>query len=177
MKSKKWVVNSTYPTIDTSLIETYLARYINRVAISNSRITYIKETEEVQIEYNDYRSQKDGQAAPKAYKHLDPLTTINQIMQHVLPSSFQKTRRYGIHSIGTKRKIKESIPEALKRTVRTVLEILTQLLKETPYRCEVCKSTDHTIISVKPDKIWMHKYIHVPKISKTTTHEEKCNVR
>ena len=165
VKSKRWVVHNTYPTMDTSIIENYLARYINRIAISNSRITYIKHTQKVRIEYNDYKNQKTNQAAPKAYRNLDPLTTINQIMQHVLPPYFQKSRRYGIHASATKRAIKDSIPKAVKRngkTVRTVLEILTQLLKEIPYRCEVCKSTDHTIIEVKPDKMWIQKYLHVP---------------
>ena len=33
---KKWVVHNTPPTIDTSILENYLARYINRVAISYS---------------------------------------------------------------------------------------------------------------------------------------------
>lgn len=166
IKFKRWVVHNTYPTMDTKVIETYLARYINRIAISNSRLKYYKQTRKVEIIYNDYRNQKTGQAAPKAKKKLNPLSAIHQILQHVLPPYFQKSRRYGIHAGATKKRIQKLVPESIKRnggTVRTVIQILSQLLKNTPYRCEICKSTDHEIQIVKPNKNWIHKYIHVPK--------------
>jgi hypothetical protein len=44
---KSWVVHNTKPTLDTSILENYLARYINRIAVSNSKIDYIKEQQKV----------------------------------------------------------------------------------------------------------------------------------
>ncbi len=50
----RWVVHSTYPTMETNTIENYLAKYISRVAISNKRLDYIKDSEKVIITYNNY---------------------------------------------------------------------------------------------------------------------------
>ncbi len=180
VKDKRWVVHNTHPTLDTRILENYLARYINRIAISNSRIRYVKEVQTVQIRYNDYRNQKHGEAAPKAYRYLDPLVAIHQIMQHVLPSYFQKSRRYGLHSNATKRSIEASIPDAVKRngkTIRTILQILNELLQKTPYRCERCKSTDHIILEVKADRRWIHKYLHIPTSNKSPPMKKNTTYR
>lgn len=93
----RWVVHSAHPTMNTIVIEKYLARYINRVAISNNRLQYLKENHKVIILYNDYKNQLQGFPAPKAFKELDPLSAIHQILEHVLPPHFQKSRKYGLH--------------------------------------------------------------------------------
>jgi len=45
----------------------------NRTVISKSRLAYLKQQDklkyEVQIVYNDYRKQKNGEAAPKVYEY------------------------------------------------------------------------------------------------------------
>ncbi|MBK6478320.1 MAG: transposase [Saprospiraceae bacterium] len=69
----RWVVHSTHPTMNTIVIEKYLARYINRVAISNNRLQYLKDNHKVIILYNDYKNQLSGCPAPKAFKELDPI--------------------------------------------------------------------------------------------------------
>ena len=165
LKNKRWVVHNTRPTIDTKVLENYLARYINRVAISNSRIQYLQKQQEVQIIYNDYSQQKAGSPAPKALKILNPLTAIDQIMQHVLPPYFQKSRRYGIHSAAVKKRLASVIPNALKRngqTIRTLFEILTQLLKIKPFSCEKCQATEYYIENIKPNKKWVNLFLSIP---------------
>jgi hypothetical protein len=165
VENKIWVVHNTKPTIDTTVLENYLSRYINRVAVSRSRVEYLKESEEVRILYNDYTNQVEGQAAPKKYKLLAPLSFIHQFMEHVLPSYFQKTRRYGLHASATKRKYEGLIPEAIKRNghrIRTVIQIVTQLIKENPFSCELCHSSEYDIIRVKQNKEWIHQYINIP---------------
>ncbi len=166
LKSKRWVVHNTRPTIDTKVLEDYLARYINRVAISNSRLEYLHAEQKVNIIYNDYKKQQSGCPAPKATKPLEPLVAIDQIMQHVLPPYFQKSRRYGLHASATKKRLENVIPDELKRngqTVRTLLEILTQLLKIKPYQCSKCGSSEYSIGDVKSDKSWIQQYITIPK--------------
>ena len=157
--------------MDTKVLENYLARYINRVAISNSRLEYLHEVNKVNIIYNDYKNQQSGSPAPKAIKTLEPLVAIDQIMQHVLPAYFQKSRRYGLHSAPTKKRLAPVMPDAIKRngqTIRTMFEILTQLLKLlkllklNPFSCQVCKSPEYYIEEVKPDKNWIHQYIGIP---------------
>ncbi len=73
----RWVVHSTRPTMDTKIIEDYLAKYINRVAVSNKRLDYIKDSEKVILLHNDYKNQQVGQVAPKVYKIMDPLVAID----------------------------------------------------------------------------------------------------
>ncbi|MBK7633147.1 MAG: hypothetical protein IPJ13_01845 [Saprospiraceae bacterium] len=68
---------------------------------------------------------------------MEPLVAIDQILQHVLPPYFQKSRRYGIHHSSSK--LKATITDTIKRngqTIRTVLEIITELMKLQPYKCE-----------------------------------------
>lgn len=156
----RWVVHSTRPTMNTKVIEDYLAKYINRIAISTKRLDYIKESEKVILLFNDYKNQLTGQPAPKLYKTLDPLVAIDQILQHVLPPYFQKSRRYGIHSSSSK--VKQLIPDAIKRnghTIRTIMEIITELISYQPYQCEKCQSKSHTIVVEKPDKSWINTYL------------------
>jgi predicted nucleic-acid-binding Zn-ribbon protein len=139
----RWVVNSTRPTMDTNVIENYLARYINRVAVSPNRLHYAKDLALVNLHYNDYKNQIKGQPAPKLIKVLQPLEAIHQILQHTTPAYFQKSRRYGLHNESTT--IKKKIPDTLKRngqTVRTVFEILTQLLKFKDFTCVQCGNTE-----------------------------------
>jgi hypothetical protein len=163
VKKIRWVVHSTRPTMDTKIIEEYLAKYINRIAVSNKRLDYVKDSEKVIILYNDYKNQNSGQAAPKAYKIVEPLVAMHQILQHVLPLYFQKSRRFGIHHNSSK--IKSTISDTLKRngqTIRTVFEIITELMKLKPYKCEKCGSDSYYIVDMKPDKIWVQLYITVP---------------
>ena len=162
---KTWVVHNTKPTLDTSILENYLARYINRVAVSNSRVQYLNEHQKVKLLYKDYKNQIEGQPAPEKTIKQDPLSFIHQMMQHVLPSYFQKSRRYGIHAGATKRKYEEVISDSIKRngfTIRTLMQIITQLIKDKPYQCEKCNFEEYEVELVYPDKEWVKKYINLP---------------
>jgi hypothetical protein len=160
-----FVVHNTRPTMDTRILENYLARYINRVAVSNSRVQYIKGQEKVHLLYNDYQQQKEGEAAPKKIKKIDPLVFIHQFMEHVLPPYFQKSRRYGLHASATKKKYKDRLPQSIKRdgsVIRTIMQIVTQLLKATPYLCAKCECKEFEIILVRPNTEWMYRYLVLP---------------
>jgi hypothetical protein len=152
----RWIVHSTHPTIDTDLIERYLARYINRVAVSPSRLNYVKQSQHVELLYNDYLHQQAGFAPPKEIKYLKPLEAIHQIIQHVLPAHFQKSRKYGLHHHSNVQR--NILPSALKRnghTVRTVFQILHQLLKTKPFHCSSCGSDQYVITQFDPDSSWI----------------------
>lgn len=157
----RWNVNNSYPTMDTAIIENYLSRYINRIAISKNRLTYVKEQNQVQILYNDYKNQKKNQPAPKAIKYLHPLTAINQIMAHILPVYFQKSRYYGIHAPKTFKAIKDQIPTCLKRdhlSIRILFALLNYNLKLTPWTCESCNSTSFEIINIPANHQWIKQF-------------------
>ena len=156
----RWVVHSTRATTQTDVLKSYLARYINRIAISNNRLKYLAQTDEVAILYNDYRNQQNECAAPKAIKHLDPLTAIHQIIQHVLPRHFQKSRHYGLHHTCTL--IRNQAEEAIKAhpaTVRTALQIITALLKRELYQCDYCQGQSFIKTEYPPDRIYLGQYL------------------
>lgn len=159
----RWVVHHTRPSMDTKVVEQYLSRYISRTAISNSRLKYLKETQEVKIIFNDYKHQKGGEAAPKKERVLDPLNAMHQFLQHVLPPYFQKSRRYGLHASMISKKYKQYINSKLKRdhqAIRTVFQILKDLIKEEPFQCTACKSMEYTIEVVKPEVTFIYKFIN-----------------
>ena len=160
--SKRWVVHNTHPTANTATLETYLARYINRVAISNSRLQYLKEQEQVRITYNDYRRQQKGQAAPKALKPLSPLVAIHQIMQHVLPAYLQKTRRYGIHHPTTRKRLSTALVDLVRQnghTIRTIMQIIKDLMGVEQIVCEQCGGIDFSTVLIPADKSYLATYL------------------
>ena len=159
--TKRWVVHSTRPSLDTNIIENYLARYINRIAVSQSRINYVKHTKEVHILFNDYKNQLPNQPAPKAIKTLDPLVAIDQIIQHTLPARLQKSRSYGLHNASNK--LKNKIEQNYKRngaTIRTVFQIITHLMGLEKMKCEKCDSDDFTITEIKCDKNYIGTFLN-----------------
>ena len=69
----------------------YLARYIFRVAISDSRIVGVKEGE-VTFSYRKKESNRPRQTT------VDTIEFIRRFLQHVLPTGFMKVRHYGFMS-------------------------------------------------------------------------------
>lgn len=172
----RWVVHTTKPTMNTDIIENYLARYINKVAVSKKRLEYIKENEIVKLQYNNYKNQIKGKPAPKSITHLPPLEAIHQIMQHVLPPHFQKNRSYGLHHKSSK--INKTIEEKLKRnpsTIRTIFQIITTLINENPYKCEKCKSDKYKIEEVKKSPKWIYKFISIESLKSPPTNSKNAN--
>lgn len=159
---KRWVVHNTRPTAKTQVIEEYLSRYICRIGISNSRLSYDKEGKNVRIQYNDYRNQQQGKAAPKQYRHLTPLVAIEQILQHVLPLYFQKVRHYGLHSGATYNRIKDQIPGKLiknGKTVRTIIQILRSILGQQPYHCTHCGLSEYSTFILEPKTEYIKAFL------------------
>lgn len=167
VRHKAWTIFVTHPTMATKTIELYLARYINRVAVTNSRLQYIKSAEEVHLIYNDYKNQKEGSPAPKESVSMHPLAFLHQLMMHLPPPYFQRTRRYGIHASSIKRSHRDTLEQKLKRngkTIRAVMEIITHLMKNKGFECKQCGSTDLTTTNLLPEKQWIYQWITLPKI-------------
>lgn len=126
---------------------------------------YLKDDQKVKIIYNDYKNQQSGKPVPKAFKFLNPLDALNQILQHVLPANFQKSRYYGLHHHSCV--AKNIVPTALKRnniTIRTLFQILHQLLQSKPYSCSQCNSINYQLEYFAPDKYWIINFIQFKKL-------------
>ncbi|MFK7906821.1 MAG: transposase [Chitinophagales bacterium] len=162
VEKKTWVVNNGKPQVDTKNIEEYLSRYINKIAISNSSLTFNQAKEQVELIHNDYKNQIAGEAAPKKVKTFDPLSFIHQFLQHLPPKHFQRLRYYGLHASSKQAKVKGKIPEKLKRngaTVRTVMQIIRALLGVQLLECEKCGGVEFGKSIEKPDPQWLAKNV------------------
>jgi len=167
IKDRRWSIFVTHPTMSTEVIEKYLARYINRIAISNRRVEYVKHLKKVNIIYNDYKRQQEGEPAPKERKTVLPLSFIHQLLVHLPPPYFQRTRHYGLHANAKSEKTKRLISIKARnhpRAIRTVMEIITHLMKLKPFACQECGSENFTTHDLRPDAQWIFQYITLPKI-------------
>ncbi len=85
-----WVVHAQ-PAGDGARVLDYLARYLFRVAISNSRLEQIDHGQ-VTFRYRDNRTQATRRAT------LSGVEFLQRLLQHVLPRRCTKVRDYGLWS-------------------------------------------------------------------------------
>lgn len=76
----------------------YMARYVFRVAISNSRIVKL-DAGKVTYKYSDSKSGKVRFITVEAFEF------IRRFMQHVLPHNFMKVRYYGFYAAANRKKL------------------------------------------------------------------------
>ena len=89
-RSRRWVVYAKPPFGGAEPALKYLARYTHRIAISNSRLLAVTETE-VAFSWKDYAH---GNRIRRM--ELDPREFIRRFLLHVLPHGFVRIRRYGL---------------------------------------------------------------------------------
>jgi hypothetical protein len=87
---QEWVVYSQPPCAGPEVVLKYLARYVYRVAISNSRLVRVSD-QKVTFRYKDYR--KNGQEKELT---LSGEESARRFLQHVLPNGFVRIRHYGL---------------------------------------------------------------------------------
>lgn len=85
-----WCVYSKPPVQGPDVVLKYLARYVDRVAISNHRIVSLEEGE-VTFRYKDYRRGRRLRTMTLPAEEF-----LRRFLMHVLPSGFQKVRSYGL---------------------------------------------------------------------------------
>jgi hypothetical protein len=88
--TQPWVVHCQHAGSGDKVLE-YLARYLVRVAISNSRLKALDHGH-VTFAYRDNRTQQPCQVI------LSGEQFIHRFLQHVLPQGFRKVRHYGLAS-------------------------------------------------------------------------------
>lgn len=86
----EWVVYSQPPAAGASVVLKYLARYVHRVAIGNSRLLAVTD-ETVTFAYKDYR--QGGRCREMT---LPGEEFARRFVQHVLPRGFVRVRHYGL---------------------------------------------------------------------------------
>jgi len=89
-RHKKWVVHAK-PAGQAENVLEYLARYVFRIALVNSRLERF-ENGQVTLRYRDNRTQQIKRVS------LPTAQFLTRFLQHVLPKGFAKVRHYGLAS-------------------------------------------------------------------------------
>jgi len=117
----------------------YLGRYTHKIAISNSRILSVTETETT----FSARGKKPGE--PKRTVTLSNIEFIRRFLMHILPSGFQKIRYYGFLNNRSKSKNLKLIFKLQGHqrfhslyTGMTMPELLEKIWKTNPNVCPAC---------------------------------------
>ena len=126
---KKWTVRIENPVLGVNQIIEYLARYVRRVALTNSRIEAVSK-EKVVINYKQYALQKKGKPPPIGKREFEGEKFIQQFVQHFMPRGFHKVRYYGFYCFGAKK---------LKAIIHQYLTGKTPFPYEQPTKKELVK--------------------------------------
>lgn len=89
LRHKDWVVYAKAPFGGPEQVLKYLARYTHRVAISNSRLIDVSDSQ-VTFRYKDYADEHRSKTMTVSGEEF-----LRRFVQHVLPRSFVKVRHYG----------------------------------------------------------------------------------
>jgi hypothetical protein len=96
LKKRKWSIDARPPFAGPAAVLQYPSRYTHRVAIANSRLLALDETQ-VTFRWKDYRAATDNR-----YKTMSLRTPefIRRFLIHVLPHGFHRIRHYGLFANG-----------------------------------------------------------------------------
>jgi hypothetical protein len=98
LRTVEWVVYAKRPFGGPEAVLAYLARYTHRVAISNNRLTALRDGA-VAFQWKDYRIR--GRDRHKTMTLAAP-EFIRRFLIHVLPSGFHRIRHYGLFASGAR---------------------------------------------------------------------------
>jgi hypothetical protein len=141
---KEWNVNCQAVGDAEGSIK-YLAPYVFRVAISDSRIVKV-ENDKVFVSYKKQKSNR------LRTLELGAMEFIRRFLQHVLPTGFMKVRYYGFLSPSSKVTIEEvraRIELAYGFTVTTPEKVTEQL---PPMACKKCGKTLRYVFYTLPTR-------------------------
>lgn len=145
---QKWVVHSQPVGYGAKAIE-YLADYVFRVGMSNSRIVKV-ENDAVTFWYKDNKTKR------RVYVTLPVFPFIRRFLHHVLPQGFVKVRYYGFYAPGQRHRLalaRELLaadhrqPQA--RQAPTPLTLLANG-SAAAQRCPKCGQPLHCVQTIRP---------------------------
>ncbi len=140
-----WVVHAQ-PAGDGARVLDYLARYLFRVAITNSRLEQIDD-DQVTFRYRDHRTQAIRRAT------LTGVEFLCRFLQHVLPRRCTKVRYYGLWSatrradLAHARTLLDAAPTTATAD-RAPATPTTTLGAPAPIVCPLCHAGTLTLIAI-----------------------------
>ncbi len=155
MKKRDWVVYAERPFGGAAQVLKYLARYTNRVAISNQRLLSLEDGN-VTFHWKDYASGRERRRMT-----LDAVEFIRRFLLHVLPKGFQRIRQYGFLANCVRQKRLKLCRELLDRAEKSTdsnCETATDTAsepacEESSPSCPACKKGKMIVIAeIPPDR-------------------------
>lgn len=135
-QDKAWEVYLKPPFGKPGTVLEYLAGYVNRIAISNSRIQALT-ADQVTFRYRDYRDE----GAVKSMT-LPVHEFMRRFLQHVLPAGFVRIRYFGLWHSGQRHKLAQIRQQLAKEYPGIAPETLTfwfrPLYHDEKQRCPAC---------------------------------------
>jgi hypothetical protein len=146
--SKDWVVHSQ-PVGSGEAAFKYLAPYIFRVAISNSRILSL---EDGRVTF----SYKDSATDQTRYSTIPAEEFIRRFLQHVLPKGFVKVRYYGLLAASNRHLLDQARQLLNAAVTQSNLSNDDHQQKATadPPRCPKCGALLRLVERLKPKSRW-----------------------
>lgn len=129
--SKTWNVEIKLAGNQGHSVMEYIGRYINRVAISNSRILSYEDGK-VRFKYKDYKT-----GIMNKVMELTDEEFVRRYMLHILPTGFRKTRFYGFWGYRNRDKRFEDLNSQIQM-INSVTDLKKQTFtpkKKEFYRC------------------------------------------
>jgi hypothetical protein len=142
-----WVVYAKRPFGGPRQVIEYLGRYTHKVAISNSRIKNVTDSD-VTITYKDYKSGGENKTMT-----LQNLEFVRRFVQHILPYRFVRIRHYGILSSSWKRGKLQALQAALNVLRPEVV------VKAISRKCPCCKIGNLVTVAMFGERGPPEKYI------------------
>jgi hypothetical protein len=140
-----WVVKIKPPIKNPNKVLDYLGRYVNRIAIANSRILSLKNGV-VTFRYQHSDTGKWDTMELKAMEFL------RRFLQHVLPDGFHKVRYFGLWSPANRKKLKD-VQLQLAKQGKTIAQDKQETPAPAPNRlCPCCKKGMMVVIEWLPRK-------------------------
>lgn len=106
----EWTVHAEPPFGGPEQLLAYLARYINRVAITNDRIESYENHQVV------FRGRDDGNGEAKSYT-FEGVEFVQRYLQHVPPKGFVRVRSYGFMANRNRKRNLEHARQLIGQTV------------------------------------------------------------
>lgn len=135
-QAKDWQVQICDALNSPETVIQYLGRYVNRSAISNSRIQSY-DGKNVAFTFKDYKDQAKVKTMTLSDKEF-----LRRFLMHVPPAGFTRIRYYGFLGNNSKNKLekmKQLTQTGPEPALRTTEEILASIFGEDYNRCEKCK--------------------------------------
>ena len=153
LMKKPWVVYSKKPFAGPEKLLDYLGRYVNKIAISNTRILSCNKRS-VRFKWRDYSDDNKVKIM-----ELKPEEFMRRFLSHVVPKGFMRVRFFGFLANACKRKNVTTIRKALsykpieEKQKKDIRSLMLELTGDDITICPKCKKGHFYKIQIMPNRL------------------------